>query len=175
MYKKISQLRRFRKFYQNSNIIVAFSNIFHQLQPLYICACLQQLGFFLRNLCEQIATSLPFSAKIQKTPKILRKTQSFAHIWVAICIAECLLHGTSGDDVDSSNMGVPTFDKPVSACARQTPWAMASFQCLLRIFKDITDEMKHLDREWIEEANKVVADIEDYLEKGALYYEPRAA
>lgn len=136
---------------------------------------MQQLGFFLRNLCEQIATSLPFSAKIQKTPKILRKTQSFAHIWVAICIAECLLHGTSGDDVDYSNMGVPTFDKPVSACAKQVPWAMASFQCLLRIFKDITDEMKHLDRELIEEANKVVADIEDYLEKGALYYEPRAA
>lgn len=72
-------------------------------------------------------------------------------------------------------MGVPTFDKPVSACAKQVPWAMASFQCLLRIFKDITDEMKHLDRELIEEANKVVADIEDYLEKGALYYEPRAA
>ena len=75
-----------------------------------------------------------------------------------------MLDGYTGAGVDTSCMAAPDDDKPVGAVLEQGPEALASFKRLLVIFKDLSDEMKHLEPETIEAGCAVVAEIEEVLQ-----------
>ena len=75
-----------------------------------------------------------------------------------------MLDGYTGAGVHISCMAVPDDDRPVSAVLEQGPEALASFKRLLVIFKEMSDEMKHVGPETIEAGCAVVAEIDEFLQ-----------